>query len=345
MNRIKDRLPHKILVTGGAGYIGSHTVDQLIQAGSQVWILDNFSTGHKKLVHPQAQLIEGDTRDTDLVHDQLLKNDIDSIIHFAAFTSVAESVANPEKYYDNNFGGTISLLKALERTSVDSFVFSSTAAVYADPGAQAVDESSLTNPGTPYGKSKLMSEQAIQDYSTAVANFSSQTSSSFERNFNSIILRYFNVAGASASGQWGQIGNEHTVLVKRAALAAVGKIPRLEIFGTDYPTLDGTAIRDFIHVEDLANIHLSALKHMKLKRQSVLLNCGYGHGYSVRQVIETMKRVSGRDFPVVELARRRGDLAQVIANSDRLKEQFDWCPQMDDLELICRSAFEWELKI
>lgn len=320
----------KVLVTGGAGYIGSHAVDLLIQNQYSVTILDNFSTGHRHLVHQKAKLVEGDTRDTDLAHRILKENQIDSVIHFAAFTSVAESMAKPELYYDNNFGGTLSLLKATQGTAVKNFVFSSTAAVYKDPGKEPVTEQSETDPLTPYGKSKLMSEKAIVDFSSA-------------SGLSAMILRYFNVAGASVSGKWGQIGDEHTVLVKRAALAAVGKIPQLEIFGTDYPTPDGTAIRDYIHVEDLVDLHLEALKHLAGANRSRVINCGYGHGYSVRQVIETMKRVSGSDFRVVEKQRRPGDLAQVTANTGLLNREFAWRPKRNSLELICKTAYNWEV--
>jgi len=319
----------KVLVTGGAGYIGSHAVDLLIQAGHQVSIFDNFSTGHKKLVHPSAQLIEGDTRNTEILNRALVENNIDSVIHFAAFTSVAESMSRPGLYYDNNFGGTVSLLKAMEKTKVKGLVFSSTAAVYADPGKEPVKEISATDPVTPYGKSKLMSEKAIADCVQA-------------SGLSAVILRYFNVAGASVSGRWGQVGDHHTALVKRVALAAIGKIPYLEVFGTDYATPDGTAIRDYIHVEDLADLHIEALKTVGKHQTAQIINCGYGHGFSVRQVIETMKKVSGTDFRVVEKPRRPGDLAQVISDIGCLQKEFAWKPKRNSLELICKTAYDWE---
>lgn len=324
-------MSQKVLVTGGAGYIGSHAVDLFLQAGHQVWILDNFSTGYRQLVHPSSKLVEGDTRDTALVHQVLKENQIDAVIHFAAFTSVAESMTKPEIYYDNNFGGTLSLLKAIEKTLVKTLVFSSTAAVYADPGQKPVTEASEMNPVTPYGKSKLMSEKAIEDFCKV-------------NGMSAVILRYFNVAGASLSGRWGQVGDEHTSLIKRAALAASGKIGHLEVFGTDYATPDGTAIRDYIHVQDLADLHVEAMTIAKKQGDVQIVNCGYGHGFSVRQVIETMKRVSGVDFKVVEKPRRPGDLGQVISDVQKLRALTSWRPQNDDLEHICRTAYQWELK-
>ncbi len=325
------KLNNRVLVTGGAGYIGSHAVEQLVDAGASVFIIDNFSTGFSRLVHPGATLILGDVHDSDLVHRSLKQHKIDSVIHFAAFTSVAESVTNPEKYYDNNLGGTIGLLKGIRGTPVKNFVFSSTAAVYADPGKEPVHENSPTDPPTAYGRSKLMSERVIQDFAAATG-------------MNYMILRYFNVAGATATGRCGQIGDEHTVLIKRAALAAVGKIPKLQIFGTDYQTLDGTAVRDFIHVVDLANIHLKAIQRLDQGMKSTIMNCGYGSGYTVKQIIDTMRLVSGVHFQALEQGRRPGDLAQVIAKVDKLKTEFDWHPSHNNINEICKSAYQWELQ-
>ncbi len=321
----------KILVTGGAGYIGSHAVDALIKNGDQVFILDNFSTGHRDLVHPQAKLIEGDVRDVALVSSVLSQNQIESVIHFAAFTNVAESLQKPYLYYENNFQGTVQLLSAIQKANIRSLVFSSTAAVYQDPGHDLVTEMSATKPGTPYGRSKLLSEQVIRDCAASL-------------NYRFMILRYFNVAGASEDGKWGQHGDEGSVLVKRAALAAAGKLNSLSIFGTDYPTADGTGVRDFIHVGDLADVHLLALHHLENGGASNLLNCGYGHGFSVRQVIESMKKVSGRDFEVRLENRRPGDLPQVVASNDKVKSLLNWSPKRDNIDLICRTAFEWEMK-
>lgn len=320
-----------VLVTGGAGYIGSHTVDRLINQGHQVTVIDDLSTGFKRLLHPQAQFAQGNVKDFEFVKSVIQKNSIEAVIHFAAFTSVAESVEKPEKYYDNNFGGTLNLLAAIKDTaSVKYFIFSSTAAVYSDPGNKMVTEDSPIDPPTAYGRSKWMSEQALQDFAQS-------------SNLKFMILRYFNVAGSSASGKWGQIGDEHTVLVKRAALAAVGKIAELQIFGTDYPTEDGTAVRDFIHIEDLADLHVVALDKLATGCESTILNCGYGRGFSVKQVIEAMERVSGRDFKVVEKPRRAGDLASVIADNTKLLKMLNWKPKHNDLEEICRSAYSWEV--
>ena len=317
-----------ILVTGGAGYIGSHTSAQLLAKGHSVFIIDNLSTGYERLIPKNAKFIQGNVCDVDQVAKVISENSIEAIIHFAAFTSVAESVQNPEKYYENNFGGTMGVLGAIKKTNtVKNLIFSSTAAVYADPGSTPVSEKSAVNPVTAYGKSKWMSENAIQDYCAS-------------SDLKATILRYFNVAGASQSCQYGQIGDEHTVLVKRAALAAVGKIPEMQIFGTDYPTPDGTAIRDYIHVEDLAELHVMALNNLS----SGILNCGYGRGFSVRQVLEMMKKVSGRDFKTVEKSQRPGDLASVVADNRELLKILDWKPRFNDLEKICQSAYDWEVK-
>jgi len=321
----------KVLVTGGAGYIGSHATESLIQSGYQVVILDNLSRGFKSLLHPKAQFVEGDIRDTDLVIEILKKNQIEAIIHFAAFTGVAESLEQPDLYYDNNFRGTLSLLQACEKAKVKYFIFSSTAAVYKDPGQKLVTEESEAGPITPYGESKLMSEKMIAESASPLG-------------LKYMILRYFNVAGASKSNERGQFGKNSSVLVKRAAQVASGQIKSFSIFGTDYKTVDGTAVRDFIHVEDLADLHVLALQFLQNGGISDTVNCGYGHGFSVRNVIETMKKVSGTDFPVIEEARRPGDLAQVVTSNEKLKKLFNWKPQRDDLELICRSAYQWELK-
>jgi UDP-glucose 4-epimerase len=321
----------KVLVTGGAGYIGSHAVESLIQHGHSVVIADNFSTGHPHLVNPGAKLIKADVRDTEKVAGIYRDEKIEAVLHFAAFTGVSESLQNPALYYSNNLGGTISLLKACEQHPVAYFIFSSTAAVYQDPGLEPVTEQSKTAPGTPYGQTKLMSEKIIQD---SAANL----------KMKYMLLRYFNVAGASASNKWGQEGENTTVLVKRAALVAAGKYQSFSIFGTDYPTVDGTAVRDFIHVEDLADLHVEALRYLTEGGASDLLNCGYGHGFSVRQVVQAMKTVSGQDFPVIEEGRRPGDLPQVVASNQKIRKLFNWAPKRDNLELICRTAYNWETR-
>lgn len=321
----------RVLVTGGAGYIGSHCVAELITRGFQVSVVDNFSTGHRELLHPQADLHIGNICDETVLQKIFQAVQPQVVFHFAAFTSVPESIIKPEKYYENNFGGTLSLLKVIEKYSPEcKLIFSSTAAVYADPGTNKVHENSKISPPTAYGKSKWMSEQAIHDLSQSLDSF------------QYMILRYFNVAGASGSGEYGQIGDQHTILVKRAALAAVGKISEFEMLGTDYPTNDGTAVRDFIHVEDLVDLHIVSLKHLFGSGKSEILNCGYGRGFSVKQVVESMQRVSGKSFKVVEKPRRSGDLPQVIADNQKLLSLFSWKPRFNDLDLICRSAYEWE---
>ncbi len=324
-------MSHQVVVVGGAGYIGSHAVAQLIKQGHQVLVFDNLSTGHKSLLHPKAEFVLGDLQDFDLLQRSLIDFKADSVMHFAALTSVEESLREPDRYYTNNFSGTLSLLKACQKSSVKNFIFSSTAAVYGDPVESLVSESSVLSPGTPYGKSKLMSELALQD--AAQAN-----------GLRYMILRYFNVAGARVSGGLGQIGDHHTVLIKRAALAAVGKISELLIFGTDYQTEDGTAVRDYIHVEDLAEIHVLALHKLIRDPQSLILNCGYGAGFSVRQVLQMMKEVSGQDFKVREVERRPGDLPSVVADNSKLLQTLNWLPQRNDLRLICQTAYDWEVK-
>lgn len=321
----------KVLVTGGAGYIGSHATASLIESGYQVVILDNLSRGFKNLIHPKANFVEGDVRDTELVARVIREYQVRGIIHFAAFIKVDESLQLPDLYYDNNFGGTLSVLSACVKEKVPHFVFSSTAAVYKDPGKELVTEQSATGPVTPYGASKLMSEEAIQDISVS-------------SGLRYMVLRYFNVAGASASLERGQYGKNASALIKRVAQVASGQIPFLSIFGNDYPTKDGTAVRDFIHVEDLADLHVEALKALEKGASSEIVNCGYGHGFSVRDVIQTMKKLSGNDFQIREEARRPGDLAQVVASNEKIKKLFKWQPRRDNLELICRSAYEWELK-
>lgn len=317
----------KVLVTGGAGYIGSHVVKKLEAAGFEAVIIDNLSTGSKHLISPQAHFYEGDIRDTSLLEQIFSQHQISAIIHFAALTDVSKSLQFPDQYYSNNFGGTLRLLEAAERYAVTHFVFSSTAAVYADPEGSQVTEQSRLAPQTPYGKSKLMSEGALQDSKMSYA-----------------ILRYFNVSGASENlGPWGA---SHTTLVKVAAETAAGKRDKIKIFGTDYPTKDGTGVRDYIHVEDLADIHVLALQSLiKNKGQRILMNCGYGSGFSVREVLEAMKSVTGKNFKIEEAPRRPGDLSEVVANTDYLQKNFSWKPKHNNLKEICQSAYDWELKL
>ncbi|GAA0715656.1 UDP-glucose 4-epimerase GalE [Dokdonella soli] len=318
-----------ILVTGGAGYIGSHVVAQLSERGERVIVLDNLSTGFREAVLG-GELIVGDTGDRDLVVRILADHAIDTVMHFAAHTVVPESVSDPLKYYGNNTCATRNLLACCAATGVRHFVFSSTAAVYGMPASGIADEDTPTAPINPYGSSKLMSETMLRDVSAASA-------------LRHVILRYFNVAGCDPGGRIGQSTPNATLLIKVACEHAVGKRAQLSIFGTDYDTPDGTCIRDYIHVDDLAAAHLAALDHLRIDGRSLTLNCGYGHGYSVREVIHAIEHVSGQRLAnVVEVPRRAGDPPALVACSDRLKAILGWQPRYDDLEFIVRTALAWE---
>ncbi|MEO5625234.1 MAG: UDP-glucose 4-epimerase GalE [Dokdonella sp.] len=320
-----------ILVTGGAGYIGSHVARQLAERGERVIVLDNLSSGFREAVL-DAELIVGDVGDRALVDRVLGEHAIDTVMHFAAHTVVPESVRDPLKYYGNNTCATRSLLAACSAADVRHFVFSSTAAVYGMPASGIAEEDTPTQPINPYGWSKLMSETMLRDLSSATA-------------LRHVILRYFNVAGCDPGGRIGQSTPNATLLIKVACEHAVGKRAQLGIFGTDYATPDGTGIRDYIHVEDLARAHLGALDHLRNNRDSLTLNCGYGRGYSVREVIDSVARVSGAKLDVVEYPRRAGDPPMLIARSERLQQLLGWKPQHDDLDFIVRSALAWERRL
>lgn len=318
-----------VLVVGGAGYIGSHVVKQLGENSNHtVTILDNLSTGHKEAVL-FGDFIKMDLSETDKLEALLKNNRFDAVIHFAAHILVHESVENPLKYYLNNTVNTTKLIDLCQKYNVNRFIFSSTAAVYGEPPENPIKETTLTNPINPYGMSKLMSETVLKD--TANAN----------KDFKYVILRYFNVAGADTKIRIGQSFPYQTHLVNVAALAALGKRDKLCIFGTDYDTPDGTCLRDYIHVDDLARAHLDALSYLD-SNDSDIFNCGYGHGYSVKEVIETFKNVSGIDFPVEIVGRRAGDPAQLIADSTKIQSIMGWKPQYNDLNLICKTALDWE---
>ena len=320
-----------ILVTGGAGYIGSHVVLQLLEAGEQVIVLDNLSTGFREAARG-AELVVGEVGDFALVHGLLASRGIDTVLHFAARTIVPESVADPLRYYGNNTCATRNLLAACQRAGVKHFVFSSTAAVYGIPAGGRCSETSPNAPINPYGTSKLMSEWMLRDLAAA-------------SDLRYVALRYFNVAGCDRQGRIGQSTEKATLLVKVAAEAALGRRPQLAIFGTDYPTPDGTGVRDYIHVEDLARAHLDALRHLRDGGASDTLNVGYGHGYSVREVIDAMTRVHGAPIPVVEQPRRAGDPPELVAECSRIKKVLGWQPELDDLDLICRTSLEWEKRL
>jgi UDP-glucose 4-epimerase len=322
--------PH-ILVTGGAGYIGSHTVRQLGERGEALVVLDNLSSGFARNVL-YGDLVVGDTGDAARVRQVLGDYAVDRVIHFAAHTIVPESVGDPLKYYRNNTCATRSLLECCAAAGVRHFVFSSTAAVYGEPEHPACSEDSPTAPINPYGWSKLMSEQMLRDLGAASA-------------LRHVILRYFNVAGSDPQGRIGQCTPNATLLIKVAAEVALGRRERLAIFGTDYPTPDGTGVRDYIHVEDLADAHLRALDFLAADGASITLNLGYGHGYSVREVVRAVERATGAPLPVTEVARRAGDPAMLIAVARRAREVLGWTPRYDDLDGIVRSALDWERRL
>ncbi len=320
----------KILVTGGAGYIGSHTVRQLGEAGYEVIVYDNLSTGSDKaLLH--GSLFMADLADEVSLSLVFAQHKFDAVLHFAASISVPESVADPLDYYANNTRNTWNLLRCCQKFGVNKLVFSSTAAVYGEPQENPVSESCATNPINPYGWSKLMSERMIRDYGVS-------------SNFKYVILRYFNVAGADIAGRIGQSSKKASHLIKVACDAALGNRRAVGILGTDFDTPDGTGVRDYIHVEDLAAAHIDALHYLEAGGESEILNCGYGQGYSVRQVLDKLKEVSGVDFPVIESPRRKGDPACVIAYGDRIRQVLGWQPKYNDLETILSTTLAWEKK-
>jgi len=317
-----------ILVTGGAGYIGSHVVRQLGEAGRKIIVLDNLSTGFRKAVL-YGDLVEGDTGDRAFVTQLLREHDIESVLHFAAHIVVPESVSNPLKYYGNNTCNTRELLAACAAAGVKHFIFSSTAAVYGIPDNMECAEDSPLAPINPYGRSKLMSEWMLEDLAAA---------SSLRYG----VLRYFNVAGADPLARIGQSTPKATHLIKVACEAALGKRDHIDIFGTDYSTADGTCIRDYIHVEDLAGAHLLALDHLLSGDSSFTANCGYGHGYSVREVLDTVQRQAGVKLVIREAPRRAGDPPALIARAERIRALLGWTPRYNDLDTIVAHALAWE---
>jgi UDP-glucose 4-epimerase len=321
----------KILVTGGAGYIGSHVVRQLVAAGEDVITLDNLCTGFREAV-TAGELIVGETGDAALLERIFAEHEIDTIMHFAAHTIVPESVADPLKYYRNNTCSSRTLLEAAHKRGVRHFVFSSTAAVYGIPPGGRAAEDSPTVPINPYGTSKLMTEWMLRDLAEAGGP-------------GYVALRYFNVAGCDPTGTIGQSTPKATLLVKVACEAATGRRPQVSIFGTDYPTPDGTGLRDYIHVEDLASAHLDALTYLRNGGESTTLNCGYGHGYSVREVLQAVEKVNGAPLKIAEEPRRAGDPPELVAVADRVRSVLGWTPRYNDLETIVRTSLDWERKI
>jgi UDP-glucose 4-epimerase len=318
-----------VLVTGGAGYIGSHMVLELLDAGEEVVVIDNLSTGYRWAVAPGAKLIVADIADTDLVKAAIRDHGITAIIHFAGSIVVPKSVADPLGYYLNNTVKSRGLIAAAVESGVKNFIFSSTAAVYGNPKENPVSETAELTPMSPYGSSKLMTEIMLADTARA-------------HDFRFVALRYFNVAGADPKGRSGQSTPRATHLIKVACETAVGKRSQMEVFGTDYPTADGTCIRDYIQVSDLAAAHLVALKYLRSGGASDIFNCGYSKGYSVHEVIAAVKRASGSDFNVVLSPRRAGDPAAIVAGSAKIRETLGWWPQHDNLDEIVAQALNWE---
>jgi UDP-glucose 4-epimerase len=320
-----------VLVTGGAGYIGGQTVIALLDRGETPVVLDDLSSGNRAAVPSGVPLVVGDVGDMETVRRVIGEYRIDAILHFAAKIVVPESVADPLSYYLSNTVKTRALLEAAVRGNVRYFVFSSTAAVYGSPSKMPVTEETIPVPLSPYGTSKLMSELMIRDASTAY-------------DLRHVILRYFNVAGADSKGRHGQSTHNATHLIKVAIETALGQRPFMNIFGNDYPTPDGTCVRDYVHVADLAHAHLLALDYLRRDGVSRTLNCGYGHGYSVREVIEAVKSISGTDFEVRQAPRRPGDAAAIIASNEQLVK-FGWTPKRNDLSMIVRDALAWDNKL
>jgi UDP-glucose 4-epimerase len=321
-----------ILVTGGAGYIGSHMAHALIDAGERVALVDDLSAGDRTLAPQQAPFHQGDVGDAALLARIFREHDVEAVFHFAGSISVPESVAKPLDYYRNNVGCSRSLLAASVAHGVKHFIFSSTAVVYCPSEPMPLAEGAKINPISPYGSSKAMTERMLADVSLA-------------HPLTHCVLRYFNVAGADPAGRTGQSSPTSRHLIKMASQAALGRLPELTVFGTDYPTHDGTCVRDYIHVTDLVDAHLCALRYLRGGGASQVMNVGYGRGYSVREVIETVKRVSGVDFPVKMEARRPGDPAELISNPSRARKVLGWTPRFDDLDIIVEHALSWERRI
>jgi UDP-glucose 4-epimerase len=318
----------KILVTGGAGYIGSHVCKLLGEAGYDLVIYDNLSTGNRGAVL-YGELIVDSLENLEQLDQVFKKHQFDGVMHFAGSIIVPESVEDPLKYYQNNTVNSLELIRMCNKHKVKNFIFSSTAAVYGIPEGDCTEESQA-NPINPYGQSKLMTELMLKDTSAALDNF------------NYIALRYFNVSGADPEGKIGQAFPGATHLIKVNCEAAAKKREKTFIFGTDFSTPDGTGVRDYIHVVDLADAHLKAIESLFKNSESKVLNCGYGHGFSVREVVNAVKEVTKTDFPVLEVDRRAGDPASLIARADKIRKELDWTPQYDDLNFIIKTAFEWE---
>ena len=322
-----------VLVTGGAGYIGSHMTLALVDEGERPVVLDNLSTGFKWAISPSADLVEGDVGDSELVAKVIREHNITEVIHFAGSIVVPESVERPLEYYENNTINSYKLVRTCVECGVPRFIFSSTAAVYGMPSRIPVSEDAPLAPISPYGRSKLMTEWMLAD--TAAAH----------KDFSYAALRYFNVAGADVKGRAGQSGKKSTHLIKTASKVVVGERQGMKIYGDDYPTPDGTCIRDYIHVNDLADAHLVALRRLREDSESFVVNCGYGRGFSVKEVINAVETVEGASMSVEMAERRAGDPPQLVADSAAIRGQLGWTPRYDDLEYIVRTAIDWERKL
>lgn len=321
----------KIFVTGGAGYIGSHVVKLLGEKGYDVMVYDNLSTGNQDSVL-YGKLVKGDILDFERIKTVMADFQPDAIMHFAAKIVVPESVAEPLKYYENNVYGAINVIKAMKECEADKFIFSSTAAVYGEPKEMPLSEDMPLSPVNPYGWSKAMVEKVLEDFSKA-------------RDFRYVSLRYFNVAGADPEGRIGETKKDATHLITMCVRTACGKRDKLYVYGTDYPTPDGTCIRDYIHVMDLADAHVLALEYLLEGGRGDVFNCGYGQGYSVQQVVDAAKKVTGVDFPVEYAPRRSGDPPELVADSTKIKQKLGWEPRYNDLGFIIKTAWEWEKNI
>ena len=318
-----------VLVTGGAGYIGSVTVEALREKKYDVVVLDSLVTGHRQAVHRDVPFYEGNIANSQFVKEIITKHNIESVVHFAAFCSVPESVADPVKYYRNNVGGTLELLDAMRQSGVSKIVFSSTSAVYGEPQYLPLDEQHPQNPVTPYGMSKFFVERMLESFDAAYG-------------MKHVALRYFNACGANQA-----LGEDHrpeTHLIPLVLQAAAGKRPYISVFGTDYPTPDGTCVRDYIHVSDLANAHVLALEYLGKEKQSQKFNLGNGNGFSVKQIIEAAQKVTGRHIPIKEEPRRAGDPSRTEASVKKVKEILGWIPRCTDIHEIIQTAWEWHLK-
>jgi UDP-glucose 4-epimerase len=319
----------KVLLTGGAGYIGSHVAKLLTKYGYEVIVIDNLFSSQPQKIY--GKFYKLDLREEEKLLEIIKKEKPDIVLHFASFISVPESIEKPFMYYENNVGNTIKLLSAMKKAGIKNFLFSSSAAVYGVPEIIPVPETAELKPINPYGETKAMIEKILRDMAKV-------------GEINYISLRYFNVAGADPEGELGPNYKQPTHLIIRALKVAKGEIPYLEIYGTDYPTPDGTCIRDYIHVMDLATAHLLALEYLLSKGESIVLNCGYGRGFSVREVISVVKKVTGIDFTVIETKRRAGDPPILIADNTKIKEILKWEPKYNSLETIIKDSWKWELK-